>query len=460
MSPIKTEDQNQSESLRQKQLATKKVNVFGLGYVGNVTALSLARLGHHIIGIEVVEEKIQHIRSGKLPIYEPGLETLLHKAQQEELQGKFFVENCLNNEEFDSIDGSIVCVGTPSLSSGEVDLSQIKATLTTIARAIKNSNSWHNVIIRSTIPPGTTENLLIPLLEKESQKKAGVDFGVGFYPEFLREGKGLEDFIKPSLNVVGCLNEQTIKFLQSVFSVDTPLKKVDFRTAEMIKYVNNSFHALKVTFANEIGTLCQAYKVNSDELIDLFLSDKVLNISPYYLRPGFAFGGACLPKEVRATSALLLKKGLKGEVINSILPSNEEHLNRLVTMIQEKGVHKIGFLGVAFKPDTDDIRESALLRVIDTLIKLPSYKERLQIKICDHPFVVKKLEKNYNLSQICFTNEAASLLNDVELVILGPYRLTKEEIIELSKFSGEFIDLRWFKLPKEITQLKKYYPFC
>ncbi len=432
-----------------------KINVFGLGYVGNVTALSLTAMGHDVTGIEVVKEKVKLIQNGKLPIYEPGLEDLLHKALAGKLEGRFRVQSELPHN-FQSSDGSLVCVGTPSLNSGQVDLSQIEQTVRAIGKSLKNTKRRHEVIIRSTIPPGTMEEMVIPLLESESKRKAGKDFGVGFYPEFLREGTSLADFSQPSLNVIGCLNDQTLNFIKNVFIVNKEAVSTEIRTAEMIKYVNNSFHALKVAFANEVGTLCRAYGVNTDELIQVFLSDKVLNISPYYLRPGFAFGGACLPKEVRATSELFLKKGIKAHLIHSIIPSNEEHINRVVSLIQNQNVTKVAFLGVSFKPDTDDIRESSLLKIVGALLHLPSYKKKLSITICDRASVISKVKKEFVSNQIDYQINVSKVLSSKQMIILGSYRLQPKEILKLKKYKGIIVDLKWFNMPEEIKSLKGY----
>jgi len=437
-----------------------KLNVFGLGYVGNVTALCLTKLGHEITGVEVVLEKVCAIEKGKLPIFEPGLDDLLRAANKGDLAGKFRVMTKIGLDHFACSEGSIICVGTPSLNSGDVDLSQIQETLETIARALKQTNSWHNVIVRSTIPPGTMQEILIPLLEEASGKKAGEDFGVGFYPEFLREGKSINDFSHPSLNILGCTDEKTFKFVEALFAVKQPLRRVDFRTAETIKYVNNSYHGLKVAFANEIGALCKVYDINVDELVDIFLSDTKLNISAHYLRPGFAFGGACLPKELRATSALLLKKGLKGPLISSITSSNDEHINRFVSLVQESGVHSIAFFGVTFKADTDDIRESALLRAMAILLELPTYKEKLKITVCDQARVMDKIKKEYLSDQIKCESHPEKVMKSVEMIILGPYRLDGKASDALRDFTGIIVDLKWFTVSDEIKEMPNYQSFC
>ncbi len=437
-----------------------KINVFGLGYVGNVVALKLVDMGHEVTGVEVVARKVEALKKGRLSIFEPGLQELLSTALKNKTKGKLAVVTELSLSDFKKSEGSIVCVGTPSLSSGEVDLGQLRATLRTIGAALKESSRWHNVIIRSTVPPGTTEDVLIPILEAESQKKAGKDFGVGFYPEFLREGTAVKDFSSPSLNVLGFYGAKTFSFVERAFRVKKKLKNVSLRTAEMIKYANNSFHALKVTFANEIGTLCKAYGVDSDDVMDVFLSDTTLNLSPYYLHPGFAFGGSCFPKELRAVSSLFLQKGVKAPLINSIAPSNDEHISRLISLIQSQDVASVGFLGVTFKPDTDDVRESPLLKVLASLLAIPSYKKTTRLMVCDSLLVMDRVKKDFASTAIsCYVNPL-SLFDKAQMLIVGPLRLSPRELKQLALFSGPIIDLKYLDLPQEIKNKPHYHAFC
>jgi len=435
------------------------INIFGLGYVGSVVALKLVDMGHEVTGIEVVQKKVQALAKGQLSIFEPGLRELLASALQGKAKGKLTATSSLSIENFKKTDGSVVCVGTPSLSSGEVDLSQLKETLNMIGKALRETSRWHSVIIRSTVPPGTTEEVLIPILEAESQKIAGRDFGVGFYPEFLREGAALKDFSSPSLNVLGCCHLKTYRFVQQTFLVKKKLRRVEIRTAEMIKYANNSFHALKVGFGNEMGTLCKVYGVNSEELTDVFLSDQMLNISPYYLRPGFSFGGSCFPKELRAISSLFLQKGISAPLISGIAPSNDEHTSRLITLIQSLKISKVGFLGVTFKPDTDDIRESPLLKVISSLAEIPSYKKAKTLRVCDSSLVVAKLKKDFSKT-LKFCTSPVALFKESELLILGPYRLSTEDLKKLMLFSGMIVDLKYFDVPQPLKKKSGYQVFC
>ncbi|MFA6378620.1 MAG: nucleotide sugar dehydrogenase [Candidatus Omnitrophota bacterium] len=436
------------------------INVFGLGYVGNVVALKLVEAGHDVIGIELIARKVKDLQRGRLSIFEPGLEELLSLALKKKTKGRLSAVTKLDLEEFRKSDGSIVCVGTPSLSSGEVDLHQLVTTLKTIGQALKKTSRWHDVIIRSTVSPGTTQEILVPILEAESGKKAGRDFGVGFYPEFLREGIALKDFSSPSLNVLGCYSPRTAKFVQKAFLVKKKLRQVAIRTAEMIKYANNSFHALKVSFANEIGTLCKAYGVDSEELADVFLSDTTLNVSSYYLRPGFAFGGSCFPKEIRAISSLFLQKGIKAPLVSGIAPSNDEHISRLISLIQSQAFSKIGFLGITFKPDTDDIRESPLLKVLASLLKISSYQKVKALMVCDSAFVLEKLKKNTTLQLLKVYKDPAALIKGSQLLILGPYRLNPKALQGLAAFKGCIIDLKYFPLPQKIKNKPNYHAFC
>jgi len=435
-----------------------KLNIFGLGYVGSVTGLCLASIGHEVTGVEVVDSKVDAFNRGELPIFEPGLEELCQEVMQGKTQGRFKAVTDLNNDERSS-SVSIICVGTPSQNFGGVDLSQIKETMTALAKRISKNSESHHVIVRSTIPPGTTQNILIPLLEEQSGKKCGKDFSVCFYPEFLREGQAIGDFFKPSLNIVGSDNEKSLNLIQEIFKVDRPPARASIKTAEMIKYANNSFHAIKVAFANEMGSLAQACQVDSQELMKHFVTDGTLNLSPYYLRPGFAFGGACLPKELRAISSLAQKKNLNLPLLSSIMPSNEEHIHRFLNLVEELRSEKIGFCGITFKPNTDDVRGSPLVTAIETLFKIPSYKTTPQIFIYDQAAVLEKTEDLFK-DPVKGLHHFNELVQSCETIVLGPFKLTEQQLSSLNDFKGTIIDLKWHSVPEKLKAHLGYRSIC
>ena len=344
---------------------TMKIAVLGLGYVGCVTGACLARMGHAVHGVDVSEAKVRLVNSGQSPVLEQGLEALV---------GKMVAEGRLHAtldpaEALHQADISLVAVGTPSRQDGSADLDHLVSVLGSIGRFLRSAKKFHVVAIRSTVPPGTTENLVIPRLEKTSAKRAGVDFGVCFHPEFLREGSSIQDFFNPPKTVLGAGDSRTARRMARMWKgVEAPVFVTSFKAAEILKYADNTFHALKVSFANEIGSLCKRFEIKSCEVMQIFLQDTKLNISPLYLTPGFAFGGPCLPKDVRATGWLARKNGLHLPLIENILPSNTRHLERAVELVLAARRQRVGVLGLVFKSDTDDLRESPACELVKRLI--------------------------------------------------------------------------------------------
>lgn len=342
------------------------ISIFGLGYVGAVSAACFADLGHKVVGVDPDRQKAALIGQGRSPIVEPGLEQLLTKGYE---QGRLFatdeVARAVRETEI-----SFVCVGTPSRADGGCDLRYLRMVSEEIGRALSEKDGYHVVVFRSTVPPGTTRSELLPILENSSGKIAVKDFGVCFNPEFLRESTAIEDFFDPPKTVVGSLDLRGKDAVVALYgSVDRDPIGTTIEAAEMVKYVDNTWHALKVSFANEIGKLCQASKVDSHEVMDIFVRDTKLNISPYYMKPGFAFGGSCLPKDVRSINHLAEKLEVDTPVLRSILPSNESQIGHALTLVQKTGLKRIGFLGLTFKTGTDDLRESPVLPMIEQLIE-------------------------------------------------------------------------------------------
>ncbi len=342
-----------------------KVSIFGLGYVGTVSAGCLANDGHKVIGVDPVHTKVDLINSGQSPIIEADIgEIIASTAQVGRLRATDDAAQAIQETEL-----SFVCVGTPSQANGNLDLKYIKRVCEQIGQALKNKAARHTVVIRSTILPGTMHKIVIPILEESSGRKAGIDFGVCHNPEFLREGSAVKDFNAPPKTVIGELDQASGDMLASLYGkLDAPLIRTDLETAEMVKYVDNSWHALKIGFANEIGNLCKSFSIDAHDVMKIFCQDQKLNISPAYLLPGFAFGGSCLPKDLRALGYQAKMHDLQLPIISSILPSNEIQVSRALQLIMDKGNKRAGVLGFSFKAGTDDLRESPVIEVIERLI--------------------------------------------------------------------------------------------
>lgn len=342
-----------------------RISVFGLGYVGAVTAGCLAQDGHEVIGVDPVRTKVDLINSGHCPIIEADIGEIIAAAVTSgRLRATDNQEEAIRQTEL-----SFVCVGTPSQTNGNLDLTYIRRVCELIGEALKNKTARHTVVIRSTILPGTMHRIVIPILEESSGKKAGADFGVCNNPEFLREGSAVKDFNSPPKTVVGELDSASGDVLASLYAkLHAPFIRTNIETAEMVKYVDNSWHALKIGFANEIGNLCKAFGIDAHDVMKIFCQDKKLNISPAYLLPGFAFGGSCLPKDLRALAYQAKLHDLELPIMNAILPSNELQVAKGVQLITEKGHKRIGVLGFSFKAGTDDLRESPMIDVIERLI--------------------------------------------------------------------------------------------
>ncbi len=342
-----------------------KISVFGLGYVGAVSAGCLARDGHQVIGVDPAPTKVELINQGKTPIIENQIGEIIESSVR---QGRLSATEKAQLA-VDSSELSFICVGTPSQLNGSLDLKYIRRACEEIGASLRNKNSFHVVVVRSTMLPGSMRSVVIPTLEEFSGKKAGEAFGVCINPEFLREGTSVFDFYNPPKTVIGEFDSKSGDRLAQLYgSLNAALVRTDIETAEMIKYTDNVWHALKVGFANEIGNLSKALGIDGHRVMDIFCKDTKLNLSPYYLKPGFAFGGSCLPKDVRALTYRARSLDLDLPILSAILPSNERQMERGVRMITEKGKHRVGILGFSFKAGTDDLRESPIVEVIERLI--------------------------------------------------------------------------------------------
>jgi len=405
-----------------------RISIFGLGYVGTVSAACLAQMGNIVIGVDIDPIKVKLVNIGKSPVIEKDLEPLISSNVK---AGRLRATTD-SNEAIQGTETSLICVGTPSAENGNIDLTYLKRVSREIGMSLAIKDSYYLVVIRSTVLPRTVEENIIPILERYSGKQAGKDFGVAFNPEFLREGTAVYDFFHPPKIVIGSMNaDDAEKVAQLYKGIDAPLFQTNIKTAEMVKYVDNVFHALKVTFANEIGLICKSLNIDSHEVMNIFCQDTKLNLSPYYLKPGFAFGGSCLPKDLRALTYLARHRDLNLPVINAIIPSNQSHIQYALELIRKKGKKRIGFLGFAFKAETDDLRESPIVTLIEILL--------------GQGFEIQIYDKNVNLARLTGANKrfieekiphiAALMRDDINEVI------SFAEIIVIGNKCQEFTDI-------------------
>lgn len=342
-----------------------QVSIFGLGYVGAVCTASLARRGHRVTGVDVSPVKIELVNAGKSPIVEPGLEALLNAGREQgRIEGVTDGYVAVQESEL-----SMICVGTPSKPNGDLDLQFVEKVCRDIGLALRDKADWHLVVVRSTVLPGTVRDIVIPVLEEASGKRAGVDFGVCVNPEFLRESTAIKDYDHPPMTVIGELDERSGDLLAKVYEdLDAPIVRKPIEIAEMIKYTCNVWHATKVSFSNEIGSIAKSLGVDGRDVMDVVCQDNKLNISRYYMRPGFAFGGSCLPKDVRALSYRASQMDVKHPLLSSIMSSNNVQVSRAFDIVTSYGCRKISMLGLSFKANTDDLRESPLVELAEMLI--------------------------------------------------------------------------------------------
>lgn len=359
------------------------ISIFGMGYVGAVISACFARDGHRVIGVDTDPAKVDLINAGKSPIIEAGLEELIAAG----VQAGRLSSTTDHAAALAATELSMVCVGTPSQPTGELDLKFVQRVCESIGAELKKKTSRHCVVVRSTMLPGSMRGTVIPALEQTSGKKAGEGFGVAVNPEFMRESTAVEDFYKPPKTVIGALNEPDADVVAALYK-DLPavVIKTKLETAEMVKYVDNIFHALKITFANEIGCVGKALGVDAQEVMRIFCEDKKLNLSPAYLKPGFAYGGSCLPKDLRALTRLARARDVSVPLLDSLALSNEQRIRDAVAWVLATGKRRVGVLGFAFKAGTDDLRESPLVTVVEALIG-----KGLELKLYDRHVSVARL---------------------------------------------------------------------
>ena len=407
-----------------------KISIFGLGYVGSVSAACFAASGHSVVGVDVNPTKVEIINSGKSPIVEAGLEPLIAEGVE---AGSLKATTDVHRAVIDS-DVSLVCVGTPSNPNGSLDLRHVQRVAEQIGAGIKAKDTHHIVAVRSTMLPGTVANTIAPALEQESGKKAGLGFSVCINPEFLREGSSLKDFYSPPFTLIGADDELTANTIKQLYeNVNAPLFVTSVRSAEMIKYACNSFHALKVSFANELGNICKTLGIDSHEVMNVFCEDRKLNLSPYYLKPGFAFGGSCLPKDLRAIKYKAKELDVETPVLTAILASNALQIERAIDMVVRTGKKRIGVLGFSFKAGTDDLRESPMVTMIESLLG-KGYK----LSIYDRDVSLAKLfgaNKEYIEREIPHISDLmrpsiAEVLQASDVIVIGN---KAEEFLEIEK---------------------------
>lgn len=396
-----------------------KISIFGLGYVGAVSLACLSRDGHEVIGVDIEPAKLDLIKSGKTPVVEEGMVDLMAQVAA---SGRVTVTTDAQRAVQDS-ELSLICVGTPSAPNGSQDQGAILRLAVEIGKAIGAKSQPHVVVFRSTLVPGTVEDVLRPIIEEASGKKDGEGFFLCFQPEFLREGSSIRDYDKPPFTVIGANHAYPVERLQALFG-HLPCKflQTSVRSAEMMKYCCNNFHALKITFANETARLCEALGVDPFEVMDLVCQDTQLNISKAYLKPGFAFGGSCLPKDLRATTYLAKIHDLELPMLAGILPSNRQHLDAALNKLLATGKRKIGFIGLSFKTGTDDLRESPLVTLAEQLIgkgvQLSIYDPEVHLASllgANRSFVEKHLP---HIGQM-LKPELAQVIAESEVLVLG-----------------------------------------
>lgn len=410
--------------------ALKRISIFGLGYVGAVSLACLARDGHRVTGVDIDATKLELIRSRKSPILEEGIQELMRDVVD---SGRVTVTNDSATAIRDT-ELSFVCVGTPSAANGSQDLTAILRLAEQIGAALAQKTEFHTIVIRSTVQPGTVEEQIEPILERASGKKSGVDFGLCFQPEFLREGSSIRDYDHPPYTIVGGNCEQAVNVVRELFQhLDARFMVTSIRVAEALKMSCNAFHALKITFANEIGRVSQALGIDSHEVMRLVCADTRLNISPAYLKPGFAFGGSCLPKDLRALTTIARQHDLVLPMLSSLLPSNRVHIDHAVDKILKLGRPKVGMLGLSFKTGTDDLRESPLVMVAKRLLG-----EGCELRIFDPEVHLSRLmganrsyiEANipHLASLLCGTIE--EMIDPAEVVLVGLQQSALNEALQ------------------------------
>lgn len=430
-----------------------RISIFGMGYVGAVCAACLAKRGNSIIGVDVSQSKVDMISQGKSPIVEDGLGNLMTEGV---LSGRITATtNAV--EAIENTDVSFVCVGTPSLRNGGLSLDYVGSVCEEIGKAIANKNTFHTVVIRSTVLPGTVNDFVKPIIEKASGLKAGEGFGLAVNPEFLRESTAIKDYDNPPMTVIGSNDEISIQRLTELYAdLDAPLIVKPIEIAEMVKYSCNVWHAVKVSFANEIGSIAKSLGVDGRDVMEVVCQDKSLNISPYYMKPGFAFGGSCLPKDVRALTYKSKEMDLKTPLLSSVLESNVNHIRQAYDLVEVHQKRKVGLLGLSFKAGTDDLRESPLVALSEMLIgkgyDLQIFDENVKyasIHGANKDYINSKIPHVSSL----LSDDMDAVIDHAEVIIIGNSEPKFKSVHETACDKKFLIDLVGF-LP-EVSEKKQ-----
>lgn len=437
-----------------------KISIFGLGYVGSVTAACLAHKGHHVIGVDVNPSKVGMLEAGRSPVVEAQLDELVAESHKScRLHATTDVSAAVLNSDI-----SFACVGTPSHRNGKLDLAQIEHVCQEIGRGLAGKKSYHTIVLRSTVLPGTTESVVIPTLERSSQKLAGVDFAVCYNPEFIREGSAVADFFAPPYTILGAKALEHLVPLRNIYDgIPGTVFETSLAVAEMVKYVSNAFHALKVSFANEIGTFAKLLGVDTEAVMRVFTSDTKLNISPAYMAPGFAFGGSCLPKDLRALEYRAKELDLRLPLLEAILPSNAEHIERALNTILRTNKKKVGLLGLSFKAGTDDLRESPQVQLGKRLIG-----EGYQLRVWDPCVSLGHLvgsNRQYidevipHIGSLLSTS-LAEVVQQAEVVIIGTKSVNRGDLSSLLRPEQIVIDLVNLEKSGRLDEITSYQGLC
>lgn len=434
------------------------IAVFGLGYVGCISAACLAQQGHRVYGVDVSDTKVDLINAGKSPIVEKQIDTIIASEVREgRLTATTNALAAVSNTEI-----ALICVGTPSQLNGNLDLSYVQKVSEDIGQALREYKGFYVVAVRSTMLPGSVHSVVIPTLEAASGKRAGQDFGVCINPEFLREGTAVADYQNPPFTLIGADDEPTANLVAELYApLNAPLYTTNIAAAEMVKYTSNAFHALKISFANEIGLLCKGMGIDSHTVMNIFTQDKQLNISDKYLKPGFAFGGSCLPKDVRAITYRAKTLDLELPVLKAILPSNENHIEHALRLIEDLGKKRVGLLGLSFKAGTDDLRESPIVTLAEKLLG-----KGYDLCIYDRNVSLAKIigaNKRYveevipHISSLLVA-EVEDVLEHAEVIVIGNNAPEFREALQRARPDQYIVDL--VRLTDEQIPLDNYQGIC
>jgi len=418
-----------------------KLSILGLGYVGTVTSACFARDGHEVVGVDINPQKVALLNDGKSPIVEEKIgDMVMEGVRRGRLHATTDVHDAIMHTDL-----SLICVGTPSNGNGSLSLHSVVSACRSLAQVLRHKKEYHLIVLRSTVLPGTVNRMIIPLLEQESGKKLCNGFGLCFNPEFLREGTSVKDFYAPPFTVIGARERSTAERAQELYKdLKAPVYLTSIETAEIVKYASNAYHALKIAFANEIGAYCKTLGIDSHEVMDIFSTDTKLNISTAYLKPGFAFGGSCLPKDLRAILYEAKIHDVQLPVLQAILPSNELHLQRAVDLITSQRKKRVGLLGLSFKAGTDDMRESPLVKLTEILLG-----KGFELKIYDRDVSLARLigaNKEYIDREIphlsCFLQRSLhEVIDFAEVLVIGNNDPEFAGILERRRPDQVIIDL-------------------